>query len=172
LLTSRHPGFEVVQKPPPETETPANNKLSLWLYQVTEDEFTRNQPSVARTPAANGGDSAELLFSPLALNLYYLLTPLTDSALTDQELLGKAMEVFHDNALVHVPMEDRDVQELRIVLCRLDLEELTRIWDALRQPYKLSVSYHVRVARIDSRRRQTRARVVERNNEHGQTDGL
>ena len=40
-------------------------------------------------------------------------------------------------------------EELKIVLAPLTLGELTAIWDALREPYQLSVAYQVRTARLD-----------------------
>ena len=59
--------------------------------------------------------------------------------------------MLHDNASIYV----RDalnlvVDEIRVILCRLPLEEVTRIWEALQEPYRLSVCYLVRVIRIDS----------------------
>lgn len=152
------------------TETARNRSsrttLSVWLYQVTENEFMKNQP-----PARANGHTA-LAETPLALNLYYLITPFgpTDSA-PDRELqlLGKVMQVMYDNAtlMVRVPA-DNVFEELRVILCRLTLEELTRIWEALRESYRLSVCYQVRVTQIDSARVETKARVVQSDSLYGE----
>ena len=40
--------------------------------------------------------------------------------------------------------------------------ELTRIWDALKEPYRLSVCWKVTVTRIDSERQFGTGRVIER----------
>jgi len=48
------------------------------------------------------------------------------------------------------------------VLCPMTLEELTRIWNALQSPYRLSVCYEVRIALIESEIRQTVSRVMEK----------
>jgi hypothetical protein len=48
------------------------------------------------------------------------------------------------------------------VLARLTLEELTRVWEALREPYRLSVGYIVRVTRVESLRAVRNARVIDR----------
>ena len=48
-----------------------------------------------------------------------------------------------------------------VVLTNLDLEEQTRIWEALNEPYRLSVCYKVRVTTIDSARRVELADVVD-----------
>ena len=157
--------LEIVTKPPPEGGPGSDKQLSFWLYHITENEFVKNQPMITRSPQ-NGGNGSSVpqhlaKFPPLALNLYYLLTPLAPQANKDQELIGKAMEVFYDNAIVFIRASDQTLHELRITLCRMALEELTRIWDALRQPYRLSVCYQVRVAQIDSLRDRPSARVIE-----------
>lgn len=155
---------DIVFKNPTETARDTSNRLSLWLYQITENEHVKNQPMTR----ANGADS--LQHAPLALNLHYLITPFANvsngaSASRDEDhmVLGKLMQVFYDNSIILL----RDVtngvaEELRIIFKRLSLEELTRIWEALREPYRLSICYRVQVTRIDSMRVSGRARVVER----------
>jgi uncharacterized protein DUF4255 len=49
-----------------------------------------------------------------------------------------------------------------VIFCRLSLEELTRIWESLREPYRLSVCYLIRVTRIDSRRTPQTGLVLDR----------
>jgi hypothetical protein len=140
---------------PTETVRDSANRLSLWLYQVTENEFLKNQPP----QHANGHRLQE---TPLALNLFYLITPFAGSGPSDQLLLGLTMQTLYDNAilLLQRPTEGGFV-ELRLVLSRLSLEELTRIWEALREPYRLSICYEVRVTQIDSLRRSSAARVLQ-----------
>lgn len=147
----------IVFSNPTETARDSANRLSLWLYQVTENEFVKNQPM------GRGNGNAQLRFPPLALNLFYLVTPFAPSGRSDHILLGKTMQVMYDNAITLLRnAEDGTADELRIVLCRLTLEELTRIWEALREPYRLSVCYQVRVTRIDSLRLPDVGRVGER----------
>jgi hypothetical protein len=143
---------------PTETARDSANRLSIWLYQITENEFLKNQPP-GRT---NGHTSAQEM--PLALNLHYLVTPFAATSEADHRLLGLTMQTLYDNAILPLrdPVEDIS-EDLRLVLCRLSLEELTRIWEALREPYRLSVCYMVRVTRIDARRTAQRARVLESN---------
>ena len=63
------------------------------------------------------------------------------------------MQVFYDKAITLLDEMDFEVaEELRISLMPLTLEELTRIWEALQEPYQLSVCYQVRVVRIESER--------------------
>ena len=147
---------EIVFSNPTITAQDSANKLSLWLYQVCENEFLKNDPP----PRANGDT---LGFTPLPLNLSYLLTPMTSSGEADHLLLGKSLQVLYDNAIVLLRDPVSGVfEELRIILGRRTLEELTRIWEALQEPYRLSVTYEVRVTRIDSLRERPGVRVVDR----------
>jgi hypothetical protein len=155
----------IVFKNPTETAQDSANRLSLWLYQITENEYVKNQPMVrsnGRNAGGAGNKHSALQFPPLALNLFYLVTPFTPSGESDQLLLGKAMQLMYDNATILLQNPaDGIAEDLRIILCRLTLEELTRIWEALQEPYRLSVCYQVRVTRVDSARTQTQPRVVE-----------
>ena len=84
-------------------------------------------------------------------------------------VLGKVMQIFHDNSIIYVRDTINNIhEELRIIFKRMSLEELTRVWEALREPYRLSVCYEVRVTRIDSSRIQQNARVIERAADHGE----
>lgn len=135
----------IVFSNPTETAQDPSHHLSLWLYRITENEFMKNLPAPAEA------DRRLQRSSPLALDLSYLITPFTSSGENDQVLMGKTMQVLHDNASIYI----RDplnlvVDEIRVILCRLPLEEVTRIWEALQEPYRLSVCYLVRVIRIDS----------------------
>lgn len=153
---------------PTETARDSSNRLSLWLYQITENEHMKNRPRLRAAqqpppppPGANGREAVQL--PPLALNLSFLVTPFAPTAEGDHLLLGKTMQILYDNATILL----RDIainisEELRVIFCRLSLEELTRIWEALREPYRLSICYLIRVTRIDSLRAPEHARVMER----------
>jgi hypothetical protein len=101
------------------------------------------------------------------VNLYYLLTPSTDDDHTNQLVLGKALQVFHDNSILR--MESQDVpgtaEELHLALVQRTIEELAEVWEALQEPYRLSVCYEVRVVRIASRREIHSNRIVDRGSE-------
>jgi hypothetical protein len=142
---------------PTDTARDPANRLSLWLYEVTEDEHVKNQPMTRD----NGPERTR--FASLALDFGYLVTPFAPSGEANHLLLGKTMQILYDNAstLLVDPVDDV-AEELRIVLRRLTLEELTLVWQALREPYRLSVCYEIRVTRLDSLRTPVRATVVDR----------
>jgi hypothetical protein len=157
----------IVFRNPTQTAQDQANRLSLWLYQVTENEHVKNQPRLRAAqqppPPPAGAPREASQLPPMALNLSFLVTPFAMTGEADQLLLGKTMQVLYDNATVFLQDAANGInEELRIIFCRLSLEELTRIWEALREPYRLSVCYLVRVTRLDSRRLPEDARVVER----------
>ncbi len=152
---------------PTQTAQNSANRLSLWLYQVVEDEFVKNQPMIrGENPEPDGRYRDD--FPPMALDLMYLLTPFAPSGESDHLLLGKSLQALYDNASTLMLDPAANVaEELRIIFHRHTLEELTRIWDALREPYRLSVCYQVKVTRVDSLRRPANARVVELASDYG-----
>lgn len=146
---------EIVFSNPTETARQDSNQLSIWLYQITEDEFVKNQMML------RGNTPDQQRFPPLALNLFYLITPFAGGD-ADHLILGKSMQVFYDNALMTLRNDAMEIsEELRLIFCRLTLEELTRIWESLQEPYRLSVCYQVRVTTIESERTPGAGRVTE-----------
>lgn len=148
----------IVLEPPREVASLQHGRtVSLWLYQVCEDEFMKNSPT---RRAVNDRDEQP---TPLALDLSYLLTINTADVAGDQRVLGRALQILHDNARLRIEAEDGSgADEVSLVFARRSLEELTRVWDALREPYRLSVCVDVRVVRIDSTRVLSAGRVADR----------
>lgn len=158
----------IVFSNPTETARDSSNRLSLWLYQITENEHMKNQPMLKAPvqpgpPPPGQAPRQALQYPPMALNLYFLATPFAQSDEADHLLLGKTMQVLYDNAIVFLQDTASNIfEELRVIFCRLSLEELTRIWESLREPYRLSVCYLIRVTRIDSHRTPETGLVLER----------
>jgi hypothetical protein len=123
--------------------------VSLWLYRVTRNADLLNAPPERLSPTEVRGPG-------LPLALHYLVTPIADDTDVEQVLLGRAMQVLQDHAIVRsADFADSLVgerTELRVTLDTLSLEELTRVWDALKEPYELSASYRVQVLTIESPR--------------------
>jgi hypothetical protein len=129
---------------PTDTARDAANRLSLWLYFIAENEFVKN------TPPLRIADNREQ-FPPLGLDLYYLLTPFGPSAEADLLILGRSVQAMYDNGRTTLIDTTADVAEdLSINLFRRTLDELSRVWEALQEPYRLSVCYQVRITRVDS----------------------
>jgi hypothetical protein len=146
----------IVFTDPKATDQPDAQRLSVWLFHVTEDGYVKNQPVV------QGKGSRDAQQPPLALNLHYLITPFGGAPDKDLLLLGKTVQVLYDNAVVPLKVADAGVaQELRVVLRALTIEELGRVWEALQEPYRLSVSYQVRVITVDSARAVSLSRISD-----------
>jgi len=161
--TSQHVASEsnIVLSNPGHTDAKTVRQLSLWLYQILPNEHLRNAPQVRAR--VQGDDTAEF-YPPLALNLFYLLTPSTKSDEGDQQVLGRALQIFHDQSVLRLESvgPPARAEELHISLAPRTIEEIAEVWEAMQQPYRLSVCYEVRVVRIESRRRQPGGRVAER----------
>lgn len=140
--------------------------LSAWLYAIDRNEFLANRPPER---VATG----ELRPPPIPVDLHYLLTPITDDAETEQLIMGKLLQVLHDHPVIPVdPARPELRDELRISLEPLDLESVTRVWNALEESYQLSASYLVQVVRVDSGEEPLdSAPVLEKLTEHGQIVG-
>jgi hypothetical protein len=143
-------GTAVDLRSPKELRVAGGNQtvVSLWLYRVTRVEDLVNARPVR---LADG----RLTMRPLPLNLSYLITPLAPDTLTEQRLLGIAMQAMHDHALLGSDflaqqLVDSGLKSLSLHLEPHSLEELTRIWHALHEPYELSVSYTVQYVPISS----------------------
>lgn len=138
--------------------------LCLYLYNVAEDGEAR-QPGLVRRGLANQQ------FPPLMLKLSYLLVPysaaeLQSRALDEQLILGKALQVVYDNAILRGSALHGSLgaagEEIRLVLDPIPPESLRELWTFSDMPYKLCVSLTVSAVRLDSTRTKTAPRVLER----------
>jgi hypothetical protein len=142
---------------PPGDALPSGLGVNLFLYRIIESPFTKNRnwPGDRTTPPSTQ--------PPLGLQLSYLLTPFAptpdpSAAAGDDAhtMLGSAMLVLHENAIlntVHIPGFDADTvlplyllnsyEQIKITLAATSLEDLSKIWATINQPYRLSVAYEV-----------------------------
>lgn len=132
---------------PREMRKEKKTGISIWLYRVARNADLLNRPAERPTPN-------RMLRRPLPLDLYYLVTPLTDDPESEQALLGRVLQVFNDHSILRGgdlrdTLEGSD-EELRLVLEALSLEEITHVWNALNESYQLSVSYMIQLLTIDS----------------------
>ena len=151
----------VLSNPAQPLDVNVVRQMSLWLYQVMPNEFLRNAPPVR---VRSGNDDTVDMYPPLALNLLYLLTPSTGNDEGDQLVLGRSLQIFHDQSVLAMPAVEIDgfTEELHVSFAPRTIEELAKVWEAMQQPYRLSVCYEVRMVRIASQRRQAGGRVADR----------
>lgn len=140
---------------PADLENNNSVRLSMYLYRILENPYTKN-----RFPMDGRGGAQRK--PPLTLDLYYLLTPLIGTPREQQIVLGKAMQTLYDRAILEAQDFSNAAGDgaVHLVLNPVSLEELTRVWQALEIPYRLSVCYIARVAMVDSEQEQFKQPVV------------
>lgn len=167
---------------PKDLEGTSTDKLSFFLYQIIENAYMKNQPM-------KQVNVKELRYPSLCLNLYYLLTPYAGSerdripGWDSHTILGRSMQILFDNAslegpplmriLENIGQEDYydGIQQIRIILNPVSLDDMTKIWNSLDTAMKLSVCYEVRVMMIESERIKETSRVIEKNTDYYQIKG-
>jgi hypothetical protein len=144
--------MEVSLLAPEELEAAGHEGVCLWLYRIERDDQTLNQP---RRAIRDG-----LLELPLPLRLHYLTVPVIDTQHRvdgpelEQNILGAVLQTFHDHATLRGADLRGDLagssQEIHVRLESLDLDQTSRMWEALNHAFQLCISYEVAVVPIDS----------------------
>lgn len=137
--------------------------LGLFLYDVMESEEIR------RSTMMVSGMSNKMVYPPIYLNLYYMLTPyfmgnVKYRSIGEQETLGKIIQYFHDYPIINYDELNSSGEggtDLRIELLRLDMEQKQRIWTFPNEPYRTSLFYKVSPAIIHSSRYRNITRVSD-----------
>lgn len=160
-LAQISPGAVVTLLPPGDS-LPEVSGINLYLYRVMESAFTKNRPwpGDRATPPSNQ--------PALGLQLFYLLTPLGTRPAPDSDtgddahtMLGLAMLTLQENPVlndVHLPTFEADselpdfllnsYEKIKMMLLPTSIEELSKIWATINQPYRLSVAYEVSLVQL------------------------
>jgi hypothetical protein len=149
---------------PLETAALQTKTLSVFLYQITEDPYMKNQPPV------QGSGSARLRMPPMALRFHYLITPVLGDPEGNALVMGKVLETMYDfpSFTITDPVTQQ-TEEVRAIFETLTLGELAEVWEALREPYRLSVAYQLRVPRLESTRQMAATPVGQSSADFGGT---
>ena len=123
--------------------------VAIYLFEVVEDASARNRPRV-REP---DGDRIRIKKAAMALLLRYLVTPIGANAGDAQKILGRVLQLLYDHPILSgndlVPeLQQHTNLALKVSLAPLTLEERARFWYAIQKPYRLCVTYEVRVVPI------------------------
>lgn len=138
--------------------------LSVFLYHIGVDEQSRNRPPERIAP-----DRVRPV--PLPLKLRFLFTPVVanldpeTSPEFEQDIIGKVIETWHSRPFLaggdlSLPFQGSDTR-LAIRIEPLDLESISRIWDALEESFQLSISYELTLVEIWSREHDVEGPSVE-----------
>jgi hypothetical protein len=128
--------------------------LTLFLYDIVEDGMARNRPPT-RTPFQVGGHQRVKVGKPsMTLTLRYMMTAWAGSRVSEHRMIGRVVQSLYDFSTLSGPELLGSLatsnEALKLTLSPISLEDRARVWDAIRQPYRLSVNYEVRVVHIDS----------------------
>ncbi len=141
---------------PKATSAHGNRKLSIFLYNITEETAKRNMSSTIDCSNKNTESFA----------LRYIITPLTGNDKDDHALLEEIIHLFLATQLL-VSSDDENKGGLTVKMDSLSLEELSKLWNALGSPLRLSISLTVSpaVPRYSSQAQVTRDAVASQKSE-------
>ena len=111
-----------------------NKKLSIFLYNMTQEAKAKNSPT-------HEAESRELA-NDVSFALHYLITSFTGNEKDDHSLLEKIIQLLIANPLIDTAYAENNV-ELVVKVDSLSLDELSRLWMALDAPLRLSASLTV-----------------------------
>lgn len=161
ILQQLNETLKLILSPPsvelaPPKEKPEKDIVSLWLYRVSRNGDVANNDRVRTI-------SGELLHRPLPLDLHYLITPQFKVPEAEQKVLGNIMQFFHSYPSLKSSHQNLSSDiALKITPELLTFEQQAHLWQALSQPFRLSVSYLVQCVRIESMLPAAKAPPVEK----------
>lgn len=158
---------EIALASPGDVDRGDDVRLSLYLYRISENSHLKNAEREAVDPNPDRD-------RPLELELYYLVTAHlprsgndpTDKSKEQHRVLGRAMQVLHDNPVVGGSDLAGDLaggRKLRVTPAAASADEVADVWSTFGEtPYQPSVAYLVTPVAIESTREIEAERVRER----------
>lgn len=144
--------------PLPPDKLSGGRTIGLYLYHVVEDPGYKNAPPP-------GSDPVPVRHTPMALQLYYLLTAHSSAAgdsgpFREQLMMGCAMKALRDYPIINDHTQVAGVKvmhpllmggdnRLRLVLRPVQPEDAVTYWTAGSSPLRLSAYYQVSVALLE-----------------------
>ena len=135
-------------------------RLCIFIYQILENPHLKNQEREKI-------NSNTLKKVPLTLDVFFLLIPYAKQKKVEYEILGRAMQIFYDNAvlkgsILKEGLTDVD-EEFRLMLHSLSFDDMTKLWSAFPEKgFKLSVCYKVTPVKIESTQKIEIKRVLKK----------
>ena len=148
------------EKAPSDTISDSNPLIHLYLYRVEYNPFFTNSEEIVTSSSVLSGP-------PVGLNLFYLVTPYGPTQLDIQVTLGEIIKVFNDSPAIppanYDPSLTNVIEELKVIPHMLTLDLMTELARVFGQRhYRLSMTYEVCVALVDSAMTRNVTRVDER----------
>lgn len=164
----------IVLASPGEIEENDDVRLSLFLYQVLENIHLKNRDMQVKDPKT-------LVFPPVALDLYYMLTSypsgvqdISERTKEEHSILGRVIQVLNDNTILTGSVLKGGLAingyDLHITLSPLSLDDMTKMWTTFPgKTFRSSICCLVTPVIIDTRREITVQRVVSKETGYNQT---
>ena len=130
--------------------------LTLTLYEIAEDPSARNKPDIRVVQ----NNQVTLQRSPTAMLLRYVITAWSGDVISDQVILGRAVQTLYEHAIISGPelantsLSAND-EAIAVTMIPQTIEDRTHVWRAYEKPYRLSINYEVRVVKIEASRAPT-----------------
>jgi hypothetical protein len=137
------------------------DQLSLFLYQISENPYLKNQDFTQI-------GSNTFQSPPLILDLFYLLTPYAKDREEEQIILAEIMQLFYDNGILSGTILGDSLlksgnTELRVIMNAIGLDQLNLLWGMFpNKSYRIGLSYIVTPLRIPSIREIETQRVIHK----------
>ena len=156
--------FELYQTS--DYQNPMKEGFSLYLYRVGVNRTRRTLPT---RPNPYG----TVTTSPLAVDLSYLLATHAANAEKQQLLLGWAMRVLEDNAILpatllnhYAPQDNtfRPIETVELIAETLSVVDLSSIWDVMKPNVPVTAAYVARLIDLESLRLVSEGPLVQTRN--------
>ncbi len=113
---------------------------TIFLYRVAVNPAIRNEPEAAR----------ESVNRPLLpVDLSYLITPWAKDPRDEHLMLGRILQGLHDRAILSgadlIGTSWAPGDTVRLAAEPMTMQEQFCIWDTVKMPYRLSLSYVARI---------------------------
>lgn len=146
-------------------------RLTIFLFETVEDASARNRPRVVTTTPPDLSRKKP----PMALLLRYMMTPWSGDRVTDHRIMGRTLQTLYDGAILSGLQLQGSLagtdQALKVTLAPITLEERARVWYAIQKPYRLSLTYEVRVVNLDPEDAEHILPVAQRNLDYLRPEG-
>jgi len=169
-----------VAPPDVKVDFAAGRRVNLYLYHMNENPYLKNQEIPGEGYPGGYGNP------PLSLNLHYIFTAFgasdtgPDADMEAQQILGDAMRVLHDFAIVTPDLVEEkkpipkppildptllgEFERIKITLQPAAVDEISKIWTALPNVnFRRSVLYEVSVVQVQSQKARSLALPVKTN---------
>lgn len=143
-----------------EEDQAGDKRLSVFLFKILENADLKNRPFTV----VNANESRR---NPLTLDLCYMLTPYGADEVDNAAILGRAMQILYQHAMLAGTNLQRSLaglaEQFRISMTPMSQEIVTQVWQALQVAARISVFYLVTPVLIELAPQPGAERVKERN---------